>query len=236
MPQINFEVKIRERLISASVEVPAEPVSAVDLLPIIQAFDNAVVSAASEGFPVTCTKGCAACCRQVIAISETEAKHLLQLIDSLPPEPKARILARFKEAVEKIKAAGLLDRLKPESLPDPEKRGAAAKEYFHLWIDCPFLDGELCSIHDDRPLTCREYLVLSPPKYCFKPEEGKGQMLIVPRALSNVLYRFGDGEGKAPARMIPLTLLFECELPEQPRLPGPQLFENFFRAATAPTD
>jgi Fe-S-cluster containining protein len=236
MPEIQFSIKVRDRVLGAKVQVPAEPVRPVDLLPIFQGFSNAVVSAASEGFPVTCSKGCAACCRQVIAISETEAISLIALIEQMPPEERARIQARFRETVEKLKQADLFDRLKPQLLSDPETRSTAAKAYFQLGLACPFLENETCGIYDNRPLTCREYLVLSPPRFCARPEEGAGQMLIVPRALSNVLYRFGDGEGKAAPKMLPLTLLFECELPEQPVLPGPQLFENFFRAATAPTD
>ena len=37
------------------------------------------------------------------------------------------------------------------------------REYFQLGIPCPFLEEESCSIYHDRPITCREYLVTSPP-------------------------------------------------------------------------
>ncbi len=58
-------------------------------------------------------------------------------------------------------------------------------------------------------------------------------MVEMPKRLSYVLYQFGDGVGKAAVNFMPLTLMGN-PLPEQPRLPGPQLFENFFRAAIAP--
>jgi len=42
-------------------------------------------------------------------------------------------------------------------------------EYFYEGVACPFLEEESCSIHPDRPLSCREYLVTSPAEYCSRP-------------------------------------------------------------------
>jgi Fe-S-cluster containining protein len=36
-------------------------------------------------------------------------------------------------------------------------------------MPCPFLEDESCSIHPDRPLVCREYLVTSPAELCAGP-------------------------------------------------------------------
>ena len=39
-------------------------------------------------------------------------------------------------------------------------------EYFTYQVACPFLENESCSIHESRPIACREYLVTSSPEYC----------------------------------------------------------------------
>ena len=38
-------------------------------------------------------------------------------------------------------------------------------------MPCPFLEDESCSIHPERPLVCREYLVTSPAELCAGPAQ-----------------------------------------------------------------
>jgi Fe-S-cluster containining protein len=235
MPEFKFELQIGEQTINAAVQLPSEPIRPVDLLPVLFGFSNAIIGAAVEGEPVSCRAGCAACCRQVIPISETEGMYLANLIDEMPPDRKAAILERFRAAENRIASAGLTGTLKFEALTTAEERRKAADKYFELRIDCPFLESELCSIHQHRPLACREYLVTSPAPNCWTPSADTIEMVPMPKKLSYVLYRFGDGEGKQPVKFLPLTLMFQQTFPDQPRRSGSQLFENFFRAATAPT-
>jgi Fe-S-cluster containining protein len=233
MPEFNFELQIGERTVNASVQLPTEPIRPVDLLPVLFGFSNAIVGAAAADQPVSCRAGCGACCRQVVPISETEAMYLVNLIDEMPSDRKATILERFRDAERRIAAAGLTDTLNLEALSTVDERRKAADRYFQLGIACPFLENESCGIHPHRPLACREYLVTSPPANCSTPSAETIQMVPLPRKLSYVLYRFGDGVGKQPVKFIPLTLIFEQHLADQPRLPGPEIFENFFQAATS---
>jgi Fe-S-cluster containining protein len=236
VPEFKFELQIGEQVINAAVQLPSEPIRPVDLLPILFGFSNAIVGAAAEGQPVSCRAGCGACCRQVVPVSETEAIYLANLIDEMPPERKATILRSFQEAASRIAAAGLTDKLTFEALATVDERRKAADQYFQLGIACPFLENESCSIHPHRPLACREYLVTSPAVNCSTPTAETIQMVPMPKKLSYILYRFGDGVGKQPVKFVPLTLIFEQRFSEQPSLPGPEIFENFFQAATARTD
>jgi Fe-S-cluster containining protein len=232
MPEFKFELQIGEQLINASVQLPAEAIRPVDLLPVLFGFSNAMVGAAAEGQPISCRSGCAACCRQVVPISETEAMYLKNLIEEMPADRKAIILSRFQDAANRINAAGLTKKLNTESLVTVEERRKVADQYFSLRIECPFLENESCGIYPHRPLACREYLVTSPAAQCATPSAETIQMVPMPKKLSYILYRFGDGVGAQPVQFLPLTMIFEYNLPDQPRLPGPRLFENFFQAAT----
>jgi len=53
--------------------------------------------------------------------------------------------------------------------------------YFALRIPCPFLEDESCSIHAERPLVCREYLVTSPPELCAGPAQEGVTPVAVPK-------------------------------------------------------
>jgi Fe-S-cluster containining protein len=107
-------------------------------------------------------------------VSRTEGERLLQLIDALPAERRESLLARFAAAETAIERAGLTDR---GGRTDRELSAA----YFALGLPCPFLEDESCSIHPERPLVCREYLVTSPAALCSGPTQEGVTPLAVPK-------------------------------------------------------
>lgn len=151
------------------ITVPNAPVPAAEIVPALQGLVNAVVEAAEAGLiqskeTISCRKGCGACCRQLVPVSRTEGEALLAKIDAMPEERRARLHERFAAAERIIEEAGLVER---DSKSDRELSVA----YFALGVPCPFLEEESCSIHTDRPLVCREYLVTSPAELCAGPRQ-----------------------------------------------------------------
>ncbi|GEM_PF-2593666 len=108
------------------------------------------------GTLISCRKGCAACCRQVIPLSPPEAFLMAERLAESRQDAGSPWSDRF------LKALGNLDR---NGLGDAPLFDQAAK-YFVLGMPCPFLEKESCSIHPHRPLACREHLILSEPEYC----------------------------------------------------------------------
>lgn len=172
--------------IAHPITVPAGTVPATAVVPALQGLVNAAVAAAEEqsvraGKSISCRKGCGACCRQLVPISHTEGESLLAVIDALPDGRRTAVEARFAEADDALARAGLRD-----MLLDPQKRaGKTDRElstaYFALGIPCPFLEDESCSIHPDRPLVCREYLVTSPAERCASPTQEAVAPVPVPK-------------------------------------------------------
>lgn len=168
------------------ITVPAGTVPATAVVPALQGLVNAAVAAAEEqikraGKTISCRKGCGACCRQLVPISHTEGERLLAVIDTLPGSRRAAVKARFDEASAALARAGLRD-----VLLDPARRaGKTDRElsvaYFALGIPCPFLEEESCSIHPERPLVCREYLVTSPAELCSGPVQDGVTPVPVPK-------------------------------------------------------
>lgn len=146
------------------ITVPSGPVPAAEVVPALQGLVNAVVAAAEAGREISCRKRCGACCRQLVPISRTEAERLLGVIDAMPAERRKVLAARFAAAEVAIKGAVLHER---QGRTDRELSVA----YFALRVPCPFLEEESCSIHPERPLICREYLVTSPAELCSGPEQ-----------------------------------------------------------------
>ena len=152
--------------ITHPITVPSRPVAAAEVVPALQGLVNAVVGAAEAGQVISCQKGCGACCRQLVPVSRSEGERLLEVIEGLPAERRVRIAERFAAAETAVEAGGLVERA---GRSDRELSTA----YFALGVPCPFLEDESCSIHPERPLVCREYLVTSPAALCAGPlQEG----------------------------------------------------------------
>jgi len=160
--------------IAHPITVPNAAVPAATIVPALQGLVNAVVSAAESGKEISCRKGCGACCRQLVPVSRTEGERLLAMIETMPVERQKKLHQRFSEAEKTITAAGLA-----------ESRGREDREmsvaYFGLDVACPFLEEESCSIHPDRPLVCREYLVTSPAELCAGPKQENVTPVPVPK-------------------------------------------------------
>jgi len=156
------------------ITVPNAAVPAAEVVPALQGLVNAVVEAAEMGKAISCRKGCGACCRQLVPVSRTEGERLLQVVEAMPTERREMLKARFAAAEAAIEGGGLTERRRRS---DRELSTA----YFALGVPCPFLEDESCSIHPERPLVCREYLVTSPAALCAGPKQEGVTPVAVPK-------------------------------------------------------
>jgi Fe-S-cluster containining protein len=221
-----LRLKIGDLDIAHPITVPTGPVPAMAVIPALQGLVNATVGAAERGQEISCRKGCGACCRQLVPISRTEGEALLALVEAMPQERRKAVRARFADAEARITAAGLAAR---GTRSDREMSVA----YFGAGVPCPFLEEESCSIHPDRPLVCREYLVTSPAELCAGPVQEGVTPVPVPK-LSLAARRLQD-EGET---WFPLALLMAwSRMPRTPAKsrPGTEWVQRFLRGlSTAP--
>ena len=155
------------------------------------------------------------------------------------PEPRrSEIIARFQAAEDRVREAGdtvLFDDRQPMSLKEMAER---AGNYFKLMIPCPFLENESCSIYDERPLKCREYLVTSPAVNCSDPEVLP--VVGLPQPLAVYLTTlFLDEESRGPGiRWVPLNQLMswtDLHVPEPPSRTGSELLLEFMSKLVRPS-
>lgn len=208
-----FSLPVGGGLLHASALVPAERTTLTQLLPIIRNLENAIVDrvgqeAVESGTPISCGPGCGACCRQLVPVSLFEAEALLEWMRSLPQERRAELERRFHWALTALRDAGVIEKILNKNwLVGGEPATQLAIDYFHARVPCPFLENESCSIHSMRPLSCREYLVTSPPALCEDPSVHEVAGVRLPLKLSRVLYAFGREIEQDPRGWIPLVFL-----------------------------
>jgi Fe-S-cluster containining protein len=193
------------------MSVPKAPMRPGRLLPLLQSMADTVVgiaegSAREEGLTISCKKGCGACCRQLVPISTVEARRLRDLIREMPEPRRSRIRVRFEAARRRLHESGMLEGLlHPERMPE-EQAQALGLQYFYQGIACPFLEEESCSIHPDRPIACREYLVTSPAENCARPTAETVDCVKIPVQISRVVRRLDEHSNPHPAHWVPLVL------------------------------
>lgn len=151
--------------------VPSKPVKLRRMLPVFQQMSNTfnemgVENLKSQGKAVSCRAGCGACCRQLVPVSEAEAYNLRDLIEEMPEPRRTEIRQRFEKGMEKLNRINFFRRLGENADKSEEDYTRSLQEYFRQQIPCPFLENESCSIHESRPIACRDYFVTSPPEYC----------------------------------------------------------------------
>jgi Fe-S-cluster containining protein len=232
---INLQFRIGDERVQAQIPVPSGPTRPRIMLPVFHALDDVVVGQAikaveKEGRTISCKAGCGACCRQLVPITPTEAYQIRELIEKLPEPRQTEIRRRFTEARRRLEEAGLLETLlHPDQVGDDRRK--LGLDVFALGIPCPFLEDESCSIHPERPLACREYLVTSPAAECARPSAETVRCVPVPSRVSRAVADLGVAGPTRVSRWVPLVVAPEwadAHPEEEPTRPGPEILREVF--------
>ncbi|MBV9124650.1 MAG: YkgJ family cysteine cluster protein, partial [Planctomycetes bacterium] len=196
------------------LHIPAGPVRPRTMLPVFQVLtdvlvDQGIQTVADKGEQVSCRKGCAACCRQLIPLTPIEARHLHELVGRLPEPRRSEVRARFMEARRRLQEAGLLPLLEDQDQIPIEEVDALGARYMALGLPCPFLKEEACSIYPERPLACREYLVTSPAEHCARLAEGQIRGVPLSARMSQATARLDQEQPPRRMPFVPLVLALD---------------------------
>jgi Fe-S-cluster containining protein len=247
-----FTLDVQGARLEVSTQLPEGPVRPMVLLPVLQDLSSAlsdltVQSAARLNANLSCREGCGACCRQAVPITAVEARALAQLLDALPEERQTILRERFRRAAARLEESGVAQGAR--EMAHGKGREAAHElglRYFELGIACPFLEEERCTIHEIRPLRCREYLVVSPAENCAHPRTAEIVGIQPPVMLSRILGRWDTNGDAQPSELILLAMLEEWAAKhpieeDHPHRTAPELLQEFLRgfatdASAAPAD
>ncbi len=221
--------------VEIELAVPGGNVAFEATLPILQQLTNFIVDRATgvaeaAGRTISCRAGCGACCRQLVPISQAEARALVRLVAEMPEPRRSEVRRRFEAALEALDAVGLLAAI--DSARESETVsgvGELGMRYFRQGIACPFLENESCSIHPDRPLICRQYLVTSPARNCEDPSAATIETVRLPVKPSQA-WLLADCTDSQVAWM-PLTyaLTYDDQVPPQaPVRTAPDILRDVF--------
>lgn len=245
------KLRVNGKPVEVQVTVPARPVKLHRILPVFQQVTNLFVDAGvaaveAEGKSISCKAGCGACCRQPVPIAEAEVYQIAELVEAMPEPRRSEIKARFAAGVAQVRASGWFEAFEAciergQSMPydaAAQQQIEVILQYFRLGVPCPFLEEESCSIHAERPLACREYLVTSPAQHCSTPTGEAVRKVDMVLRPSRSLAAISRSERMNDHGLLLLILALELAAshPDQaPEKPGTEWVMEFFRhAGSAP--
>ncbi len=231
-----------------NLTIPATPVKPRRMLPVFQNLTNEIVARGIQrsneaGKPISCKAACGACCRQPLLLSEAEVFNLAELVEAMPAERRQIIKERFREGREHFEKLDWFNRF--DAMSDRAKAGpndalarefvALLSEYIAQKIACPFLEAESCSIYEDRPLICREYLVTSPSENCSAPRPENTEKLPISGNASKAfasLVKTSNSDRPSSLLLIRLLEFAGTYTDRSVERIGPAWADDFFRILT----
>lgn len=188
-------LNIGDASMDINMQLPVKPVKLRRMLPVFQQISNVFIESgiqglAAKGEEVSCKIGCTACCYYMVPASEVEAHNIRAIVDDMEEPRRSEIRKRFEKAKLHFEENDWFERAAKAFKTSEKESIKVINEYFRENIACPFLENDMCSIHEHRPTACREHLVLSPPENCWSPNaEGVnrvGHMVRVSNALNKL--------------------------------------------------
>lgn len=235
--RLTVDLALPGGLVQVGMDVPTGEVPMRALLPALRTTADAFVDYASRmseaaGRPVSCAEGCGACCRQLVPLARSEARRIAALVGELPEPRRSTVVGRFEAAVRRAEDEGLLPALEGRSGLDADAAVALGLAWFRLGVPCPFLEDESCSIYEERPIACREYLVSSPPERCADPSPDAISSVPLPTRVWAAVAREEEGvPGTTPAPSVPLVTALRWAAAQagvELLRPGPELLRDVY--------
>lgn len=123
------------------------------------------IQTVNDGRPISCRKGCFACCHEPMWATALEARYIVEGLDLVD---RMEVTCRTEAWLAQARASGLLG-IPFDSL--------STHQWLPRQIACPLLQDGLCVAYPRRPAGCRTYLAVTPPEYC-QPERRREAMLV----------------------------------------------------------
>ncbi len=218
--RVHLPVLGRER--DVELPMPGGITSALAALPAARKLSAAAMGAslelrAREGKKPSCKAGCSHCCRQLVPVSVVEAKALALAVAKMPPKRREATRRRFAALLARLESEGIVQPSggAPRTALVSREKGDASemwaevnRHYFSLHLDCPFLEQDRCTVYEERPFVCREYMVTSPATLCASMDPS---LEAVPRPIymTQAVARMAESLDGVQPSSVPLPLLLE---------------------------
>jgi len=142
-----------------------------------------------SGYTIPCRKGCSACCNFLVTLSVPEAFYVVEEVMATTPIARREYMIQScRKVIERV------EQQMPEHLVLNGYDNVSYVElksfssgYASLEQPCPFLQNSLCAIYEQRPILCRDWLVVGSATQCQLGKSNKKKVIRSSLRLGKVL-------------------------------------------------
>jgi Fe-S-cluster containining protein len=219
------------------------PATLTDIVPMARSLSSWIVRVAQRQtnrseIPIACHEGChAACCYYLTLLSVPESLCLAREVMTMSLTQRERIVESCRESAERARTevSRLISQNQAINLADvePSQLREISDWYSRLTQPCPFLRDRLCTIYENRPVVCREWLVAGRASQCCLTGTWRLRTIRMPFHTTVALTELTSELEHKKGEVVPLFCLFDCyrenvELCNR-TWPAPFLVERFMR-------
>lgn len=226
---VSFNLDVLGKPVHLQVGVKDTQATLADIVPAARVLSSRIVETTMKrlrdiGISVACHKGCAACCSYyLVSISVPELFRLMQETAMMPVERRRDTVDSFSKVAKRINRY-LVERIAFKKRTNTETNSQVltfeliGKELEKLsdWYSkqkspCPFLRNKLCTIYEQRPVTCREFVVVGTTPCQLDEADTKRRMEtpIRPVRMVDALQLLASQLEDTSRESIPLPCLFD---------------------------
>ena len=166
------------------------PATLADIVPMSRSLSSKLIQIVlekfdSDGTVVPCRKGCGVCCNYLVYLSIPEAFRMVEEV--MPLEQREDVIKSCRQLAERFR-----EKLNEPANADTVNESQKAKIsrcYYSVKQSCPFLCNNLCTIYEQRPIICREHIVVGSVSQCLGDgsHEAMDANVKVPISIAEVL-------------------------------------------------
>lgn len=139
----------------------------------------------SNGGKIPCYKGCAFCCQYMVLLSHPEALRLLEESMHLSLKDCDKVIqgcTGMTKSVQRYLSKNNYDIFAASNMQEK-----FADWYLKQKKTCSFLSNNSCFIYEQRPIACREHLIVNTDISCSYEDHNDGNTLEVPISIRQAL-------------------------------------------------
>ena len=169
---IDLKLEIHKEIVTAKIAVKDCPARLADIVPMARMLSAKINQAVYKhaiynGLSIPCRQECANCCYLLIILSVPEALRLAEELMLMP-------LSKYEDLKRHWDSTGnhIREKLPKNLFPRNSNYIAYPNlKIFSNWYTkqrkaCAFLQDNMCSIYEQRPLVCRDFMVMGSSSQC----------------------------------------------------------------------
>ncbi len=134
-----------------------------DIAPMARTLSSKITDAGLRHFErngktIPCRKGCGICCHYIVVLTVPDVFRLVEEVKQMPAQRRNGVMKSFDKINEWFEQQHV----------DNSQTTGISDWYSRLRHPCPFLYDNQCTIYENRPTVCREWLVTGTDRQCRK--------------------------------------------------------------------